>query len=119
MACKTIRRFHLSARAMRATLVSRRRRARGMGPEYAVLDTETTHASNGDRIIELGVVRVDDAGAEVASYETLLDPDVELGGVASSIHGVHSWQLREAPRLDAVWGDVAVLLRGAVPVAHN
>jgi DNA polymerase-3 subunit epsilon len=50
------------------------------GPGFAVVDFETTGliAENNDRIIEIAVVHLNEAGVITGSWETLLNPVRDL-----------------------------------------
>lgn len=86
---------------------------------YAVVDIETTGLSpaHHHRIIEIAVVLVDDEGNLVYEWETLLNPQRDVG--ASDIHGLSAADVYSAPTFDQIAGELESLLRGRVPVAHN
>jgi DNA polymerase-3 subunit epsilon len=65
---------------------------------FSVLDVETTGLSprNGDRICEIGVVRVRD-GRPVANFQTLIDPGVPIPPGASRINGITDEMVADAP----------------------
>ena len=87
--------------------------------EFAVVDLETTGMNAGkyDRIVELAVVHVDEDGEISGVWETLLNPDRDLG--PQSIHGIHASDVLRAPRFEEIAGDLVELLRNRVVVAHN
>ena len=82
----------------------------------AVVDVETTGLSRYDRIVEFACVTVVD-GEVVEEYDTLIQPNRDPGPV--NIHGITPEMLQSAPKFDAVAGDIADRLNGAVLVAHN
>lgn len=86
---------------------------------YAIVDLETTGFSpaHHHRVIEIAIVLADDAGTVTDEWETLLDPQRDVG--ASDIHGLTGADLHGAPTFDMVAADVVSLLQGRVPVAHN
>ena len=86
---------------------------------FAVLDLETTglYPKTGARIVEIGVVFLDAAGATVSHWETLVDPERDPG--PTEIHGVTSAMLERAPTFAAIAGNLASSLEGRVLVAHN
>ncbi|MEU5873417.1 exonuclease domain-containing protein [Glycomyces sp. NPDC047369] len=84
---------------------------------YAVIDVETTGLFNKDRIVEIAVAQLDRHGAVTATWETLVNPQRDLG--PQELHGIRAADVRRAPTFDQVAGDVAELLEGRVPVAHN
>ena len=86
---------------------------------FAVLDLETTglHPRQGARIIEIGIVVVDDAGQPRHRWQTLVDPDGPPG--PTRIHGVDAAMLRGAPHFADIAGNLAEVLSGRVLVAHN
>lgn len=87
--------------------------------EFAVIDLETTGLfPNGvDRVVEIGVVRVDDRGNQISQFESLVNPKRDAG--PTHIHGIEAWELNDAPAFEEIAGDVLAALDGAVLVAHN
>lgn len=86
---------------------------------YAVVDVETTGLFPGrnDRIAEIGIVHVDADGTVTGKWNTLVNPERDLG--AQHIHGIRASEIRRAPTFADIAGDVANLLAGRVFVAHN
>lgn len=86
---------------------------------YAIIDLETTGFSpaRGDRILEIGVVLIDEAGAIEGEWTTLVNPQRDVG--ATHVHGIRASDVVDAP----VFGDVAAhlvsLLSGRTLAAHN
>ncbi len=84
-----------------------------------MIDTETTGFSprDGDRVLELAVVHLDEAGRVEAQWETLLNPRRNVG--ATHIHGLTAVDVAPAPDFVEVAEYVAELLAGRVVVGHN
>lgn len=86
---------------------------------YAVIDLETTGFSpaRGDRIVEIGVVLLDESGNVEDEWTTLINPKRDVG--ATHVHGIRASDVIDAP----VFGDVAShlvgLLSGRTLTAHN
>ena len=93
-------------------------------PSLAFVDLETTgtHAS-GDRITEVGVVRVDaDPGGgspRVDEWSSLVDPQVPIPPYVQALTGITDAMVRAAPTFPSVAGEVARRLDGCLFVAHN
>ena len=90
----------------------------------AVLDFETTGlvAGKDDRIVEVGVVRIDpERGGRWSEtrFESLVNPERAIPGRVVKIHGITDSMVRTAPRFDAVAPELLSLLEGAVVVGHN
>jgi len=87
--------------------------------EFAVVDVETTGFSPklNDRVIEIGIVRITAAGELLDEYETLVNPQRDVG--PTQVHGIKARQVSSAPTFGEVAGDVARRLEQAVFVAHN
>jgi DNA polymerase-3 subunit epsilon len=84
----------------------------------AVIDVETTGLSpTTDRIVELGVVLLDDRGEVEAEFETLLNPGRDVG--PTHLHGIRAADVVEAPTFADVAPYLASLLAGRVVVTHN
>lgn len=88
-------------------------------PGYAVVDVETTGLSPGkhDRIAEVAVVVLDDVGNTIETYETLVNPERDLG--PQSIHQLVAADIRRAPTFAQIAGQLLALLDGRLLVAHN
>ena len=86
---------------------------------FAVFDLETTGLSPGrnHRIIEIGIVRLDEDFDVVEEWETLINPERDIG--ATDIHGLTASDLVEAPTFVDLMADIWHRFEGAVPVAHN
>lgn len=86
---------------------------------FAVVDIETTglYANGHDRIIELGVVVMDETGRVLETWETLINPGRDLGPTA--IHGIGGAAVRHAPSFGEVADTLSALFDTRVLVAHN
>lgn len=86
---------------------------------FAVVDFETTGIlpSHHHRVIEIGVTHVDDDGTITGRWETLVNPQRDLG--PQHIHGIRAADILDAPVFSDVAGEFADLLRGRVFAAHN
>ena len=84
----------------------------------AVIDVETTGLSpRTDRIVEVGVVLLDDRGEVEAEFETLINPGRDVG--PTQLHGIRAADVVDAPTFADVAPYLASLLAGRVVVAHN
>ncbi|MCD1267777.1 hypothetical protein B5M43_002795 [Microbacterium sp. MEC084] len=86
---------------------------------YAVIDLETTGFSpvRGDRIIEVGVVLLDESGRIEDEWATLVDPRRDVG--PTHVHGIRASDLVGAPTFGDIAGALIDLLSGRTLVAHN
>jgi len=90
------------------------------GPEFAVIDLETTGLNPvEDRILEIGVVIMDMAGNVTYEYETLVNPGPGVAVRANAVHAIRAEWLAAAPSFASIAGDVTELLVNRIPVAHN
>ena len=89
------------------------------GPDFAVVDVETTglFPNAHDRIVEIAIFRIDQTGNVKSEYSTLVNPLRDMGPL--HIHGVTARHVKAAPIFPDIVGDIVPLLRGAVFVAHN
>ena len=87
--------------------------------DFAVIDVETTglYPGRSDRIIEIGVIRINSKLELVEQWETLVNPERDIG--PTHIHGISSSQVINAPTFSDIAGDLAVLLNGAITIGHN
>lgn len=86
----------------------------------AVFDVETTGASvdYGDRIVELGIVRIE-RGEVVGAFEQLVNPSRRISGGASAITGITNEMLVSQPAFCDVWSHAKKLFEDAIVVGHN
>lgn len=87
--------------------------------KIAFVDVETTGSSpTSDRIIEIGIVRVED-GQVTQTYETLVNPQKHVPPEIEYLTGIKESDLVTAPTFDEVIGKISELLSDCLFVAHN
>ncbi|MFT4259237.1 exonuclease domain-containing protein [Microbacterium sp.] len=86
---------------------------------FAVIDLETTGFSpaRGDRIVEVGVVLVDDTGLIEGEWTTLVNPQRDVG--PTHVHGIRASDVTSAPLFGDLAPHLVSLLAGRSLVAHN
>ncbi len=86
---------------------------------FAVVDFETTGIlpSYHHRVVEIGVTHVEDDGTISHRWETLINPERDLG--PQRIHGIRAADVLDAPLFSDIAAEFADLLRGRVFAAHN
>jgi len=86
---------------------------------YTVVDVETTGLSPYDnRIIEIGIVRVED-GEIVETFESLVNPRASLSSTITRITGITSADIVDAPYFEDIAIEVISLFEDSILVAHN
>lgn len=87
--------------------------------EYSIVDLETTGLSpaDGDRVVEIAIVRMSGSGTVVSEWTTLIDPDQDVG--PSHIHEITNEDVAGAPKFEEIAGDFIEAIRGSILVAHN
>lgn len=90
-----------------------------LAPAVAFVDLETTGATpTGDRVTEIGIVRVDD-GELVDEWSSLVNPQCPIPEEIQALTGITNAMVREAPTFDALRREVLERLEGRLFVAHN
>jgi len=86
---------------------------------YAVIDFETTGLipERNDRVIEVGVVLMDDKGQIEQEWTTLVNPHRDVG--ATHIHGLRAGDLMHAPEFCDIADQILSFVIGRTVVAHN
>ncbi|WP_435021440.1 exonuclease domain-containing protein [Tundrisphaera sp. TA3] len=75
----------------------------GPAAEFVAFDLEMTGLSPADdRIVEVGAVRFDAAGVELAAFASLINPGRPSSPAARAIHGIGDEVLAEAPGAEVV-----------------
>jgi DNA polymerase-3 subunit epsilon len=84
------------------------------------VDVETTglHASMGDRVCEIALLRVE-KGQEIARFESLVHPLRPMSPAATAVHGITDAMLVDAPPFAALIPRLQALLHQSIFVAHN
>lgn len=87
--------------------------------KLAFVDIETTGMrSSSDRIIEIGILRVED-NKLVKAYQSLINPQSYLPKEITSLTGITSADLEHAPTFRSVKDEIVEILDGCTFVAHN
>jgi DNA polymerase-3 subunit epsilon len=88
-------------------------------PSIAFVDLETTGTTaSGDRITEVGIVRVDDA-LRVSEWSTLVNPQCSIPPAIQALTGITNAMVANAPTFAQIADEVADRITGCVFVAHN
>ena len=88
-------------------------------PAIAFVDLETTGtAPTGDRVTEIGIVRVVDGGL-AEEWSTLVNPECSIPEEIQALTGISNAMVRDKPTFAEVRREVAERLDGHVFVAHN
>ena len=86
--------------------------------KYAVVDLEATSASHTSKIIQIGIVIVQD-GQIIKTYQTDVNPHEALDSHITALTGITTAQVAAAPDFEQIMSEVAELLAGCIFVAHN
>ena len=91
-----------------------------MGRTFTVLDIETTGLSyiNGDKITEIGAVRVVD-GKIVDKFQTLINPQKKISAEITSLTGIDDEMVKDKPTIDKIIPDLFKYADGSIIVGHN
>lgn len=86
----------------------------------AFVDVETTGASAewGDRVIEIGIVRMV-GGQVVAEMQELIDPQRRIGAGITILTGISQAMVDGRPTFDTLAGRMLELMNGAAVIGHN
>ncbi|MCS7462510.1 ATP-dependent DNA helicase DinG [Paenibacillus doosanensis] len=86
--------------------------------KFAVLDFETTGSQPADRIIQVGLVIIQDDYI-IDRYTSLVNPGIGIPSSITSLTGIDDEMVKDAPELDTVIGQMVPLLQDTVLVGHN
>ncbi len=85
---------------------------------FAFVDLETTGATaSQDRITEIGIILVDEHGAE--EWSSLVNPETRISGFIDQLTGLSNEMVSDAPRFCDLASRVYKMLEGRIFVAHN
>ncbi|MGT2753345.1 bifunctional DnaQ family exonuclease/ATP-dependent helicase [Streptococcus ovis] len=88
------------------------------GTRYAVVDLEATGTGSEAKIIQVGIVIVQD-GRVMDTYETDINPHETLSPYIRQLTGISNRRLKKAPDFGQVAEEIYRLIEDAVFVAHN
>lgn len=84
----------------------------------AFVDLETTGAAAAvDRITEVGIIEVDDAG--VREWSSLVNPQCAIPTFIQAMTGISNTMVRQAPTFAELADEVLARLQGRLFIAHN
>ncbi|BAM23193.1 bifunctional DnaQ family exonuclease/ATP-dependent helicase [Streptococcus intermedius] len=86
--------------------------------KYAVVDLEATSARSNAKIIQVGIVIIEN-GQIVKAYETDVNPHEKLDPHIRQLTGLTDKRLRKAPDFSQVAREIYKLIEDAIFVAHN
>lgn len=86
--------------------------------KYAVVDLEATSASSNAKIIQVGIVIIENSQI-VKTYETDVNPHEKLTSHIRQLTGLTDKRLRKAPDFSQVAREIYELIEDAIFVAHN
>ncbi|MBN8234653.1 ATP-dependent DNA helicase DinG [Halobacillus kuroshimensis] len=88
---------------------------------FAIVDLETTGNASpkGDRIIEIGIVLMNEAGSVIREFSSLIYPERDIPPFITSLTGIDEEDVMDAPLFSEIAGDIHPLFKDAYIVAHN
>jgi DNA polymerase III subunit epsilon len=88
---------------------------------FTIFDFETTglSAQCGDRICEIGALKVDASGKKVGQFHSLVDPQRPISYGAFLVNKISEDMLRGKPTIDELLPDFMDFIDGSVLVAYN
>ena len=89
---------------------------------FAVFDVETTglSAAQGDRVVELAAVVLDDQFRVVRLFDSLIRPQRRIPAVVTRVHGISDAHVQQAPTFAELLPELMTCLTGVTHlVAHN
>ncbi|RWZ60293.1 ATP-dependent helicase DinG [Halobacillus fulvus] len=88
---------------------------------FAIVDLETTGnaAAKGDRIIEIGIVLLNQNGQFVQEFSSLVYPERDIPAFISSLTGIKDEDVLDAPLFSEIVETIYPLVEESYIVAHN
>lgn len=88
---------------------------------YAVFDLETTglYPEEGDEIVEIGAVLIDDGAISSKTFQMMVNPKRPIPAVASKISGITDADVADAPTVDVALTKFMDFVSGRIWVAQN
>ncbi len=86
--------------------------------KFAVLDFETTGSLATDRIIQVGLMIIEDMQI-TDRYTSLVNPGMSIPSSITTLTGIHDAMVKDAPSIDTVMAEMVPLLQDTALVGHN
>jgi ATP-dependent DNA helicase DinG len=86
--------------------------------KFAVLDFETTGSQTTDRIIQVGLVIIQD-DTITDRYTSLVNPGIGIPSSITTLTGINDEMVSDAPELETVMAHMVPLLQDSVLVGHH
>ena len=92
-----------------------------MSKKLIFFDTETTglSAENGDKIVEIGAIQMENGIISDKIFHTYLHPERNIPIESTKIHGITNEKVRNAPKFRDIVQDFLNFIKDATLVAHN
>ncbi len=89
--------------------------------DAVVLDTETTSLDPRiARVLEVGAVRLTSGRlSESDNFRTLVNPQIPIPPVSTSVHGIDDEKVRSAPRFADIWPAISDYVGGSIVIGHS
>lgn len=90
-------------------------------PAFTVFDLETTGLDprKGDRILEIGAVRIEEKKITKKTFHSLVNPERPIPWEAKQIHKISNDDVLLAPTIDIVLPQFLQFAQNSILVAHN
>jgi DNA polymerase-3 subunit epsilon len=88
---------------------------------YVIIDFETTglNAGDGDEIIEVGAVKVENGQILPMTFHSLINPERQVPKEATRVHGIGDSELKDAPKIAQIMPDFLSFMGSSIVVAQN
>lgn len=90
-------------------------------PAFTVFDLETTGLDprKGERILEIGAVRVEEKQITEKTFQSLVNPERPIPWEAKQIHKISDDDVLRAPTIDIILPQFLQFAQNSILVAHN
>src|SRR5690625_5310311 len=91
-----------------------------MKNKFVIVDLETTGHSpeQGDRIIEIGIVVIQN-NEIIATYSTLLNPGIDITPFITNLTNISNSDVKNSPTFPEIAPDIISFFKDAYFIAHN
>ena len=90
-------------------------------PSFTVFDLETTGLDprKGERIIEIGAVRIEEKQITEKKFQSMVNPERSISWEAKQVHRITDDDVRLAPTIDIVLPKFLDFAHDSILIAHN